>query len=64
MKPVQLTVQLKPPTAGIRVMSIDGGGVRGIVPLEFLDLLQRSLGPECPLQDFFDLAFGTSAGKS
>ena len=54
---------LKPPTAGPRILSIDGGGVRGVVPLEFLDMLQSTLGPECPIQDLFDLAFGTSSGK-
>ncbi|KAK3616763.1 hypothetical protein LTR22_026959 [Elasticomyces elasticus] len=57
-----LLVRLKPPTAGIRILSVDGGGVRGIVPLEFLHLLQRSLGSSCRLQDLFDLALGTSAG--
>jgi hypothetical protein len=59
---ISSTVVLKPATAGIRILSIDGGGVRSVVPLEFLRLIQDSLGLECPIQDFFDLAFGTSAG--
>ena len=58
-----LRVTLKPPTAGTRILSIDGGGVRGVVPLEFLSILQDAIGPECQLQDLFDLAFGTSSGK-
>lgn len=58
----QLRVQLKPLTAGVRVLSIDGGGVRGVVPLQFLCLLNSVLGTTDGLQDFFDLAFGTSAG--
>lgn len=58
-----LTVILKPPTAGISILSIDGGGVRGAVPLEFLSTLQETLGDDCPIQDLFDLAFGTSSGK-
>ncbi len=58
-----LEVTLKPPTAGVRVLTIDGGGVRGVVPLEFLRILQDTIGPECPVQDLFDLAFGTSSGK-
>ena len=58
-----LRVTLKPPTAGIRILSVDGGGVRGVVPLEFLNILQDTIGPECPIQDLFDLAFGTSSGK-
>lgn len=59
-----ITVTLKPPTAGIRLLTIDGGGIRGVVPLEFLGMLQKVIGVDCPLQDFFDLAFGTSSGKS
>ncbi|KAK0866001.1 hypothetical protein LTR87_015181 [Friedmanniomyces endolithicus] len=57
-----LLIRLKPPTAGVRVLSVDGGGVRGIIPLEFLHLLQRSFGSSCRIQDLFDLALGTSAG--
>ncbi|KAI9732137.1 MAG: hypothetical protein M1834_004233 [Cirrosporium novae-zelandiae] len=57
-----LTVRLKPPTAGVRILSIDGGGVRGIVPLEMLSALQNVLGSDCRIQDFFDLAVGTSSG--
>ena len=57
-----LLIRLKPPTAGVRILSVDGGGVRGIVPLEFLKRLQKSLGASCRIQDLFDLALGTSAG--
>lgn len=63
LRPADLTVHLKPPTAGVRILSVDGGGIRGIVPLEFLELLQRSFGDDCSLQDYFDLTCGTSAGK-
>lgn len=54
----------KPPTAGIRILSIDGGGIRGVVPLAFLDLLQKTVGSQPCLQDLFDLAFGTSSGTA
>ncbi|KAL8673858.1 MAG: hypothetical protein Q9168_001723 [Polycauliona sp. 1 TL-2023] len=57
-----LSVILKPPTAGISIVSIDGGGVRGAIPLQFLSTLQETLGDDCPIQDLFDLAFGTSSG--
>lgn len=60
LRPTQTTVVLKPPTAGIRVISIDGGGVRGIVPLLFLEVVEKGMG--VPLQEYFDMAFGTSSG--
>lgn len=56
--------RLKPPTAGVRVLSIDGGGIKGIIPLELLGLMQEKLGPNCRIQNLFDLCIGTSAGKS
>lgn len=57
-----LTVRLKPPTAASRILSIDGGGPRGIIPLENLEILQNNLGPELPLSDMIDLAVGCSSG--
>ena len=59
-----LVVKLKPPTAGVRVASIDGGGTRGIIPLRTLGLMQQTLGSDCKVQDLFDMAFGTSAGNA
>lgn len=59
---IEQQIILKPPTAGVRVLSVDGGGVRGVVPLQFLKLLQIALGPGGRVQEFFDVAFGTSAG--
>jgi len=58
-----LLVRLKPPTAGVRILAIDGGGTGGIVPLKFLESLQRSLGTACRVQDLFDLVLGTSSGE-
>lgn len=54
-----------PPTAGIRMLSIDGGGVRGVIPLVFLQQLDRTLAPlGCAIKDHFDFVCGTSAGKN
>lgn len=59
--------QIKPPTAGIRVLSIDGGGIRGVVPLSTLHELEKSInqlaGLSYPIQENFDLAYGTSSGR-
>lgn len=50
-----------------RLLSIDGGGIRGVIALEILDKLQwdlrRSTGrPELVLADVFDYIAGTSTG--
>ncbi|KAL9083483.1 MAG: hypothetical protein Q9165_008510 [Trypethelium subeluteriae] len=57
-----VTAQLKPPTAGVRILSIDGGGTRGVVPLEYLRLVQEDVGKTIPVQDLIDFAIGTSSG--
>ncbi|PGG97519.1 hypothetical protein AJ80_09688 [Polytolypa hystricis UAMH7299] len=59
---VPLVVDLVPPTKRITILTIDGGGVRGAIPLEWLVLLQEKLGPQCPIQDLFNLIMGTSSG--
>jgi patatin-like phospholipase/acyl hydrolase len=46
--------------AKIKVLSIDGGGIRGIVPAVILAEFQKRLGR--PLCTFFDLIAGTSTG--
>ncbi|KAK6428218.1 hypothetical protein LTR95_015640 [Oleoguttula sp. CCFEE 5521] len=57
------TIQLLPPTAGIRVLSLDGGGVKGIIPLTFLGQLEKHLAEfQIPIRDRFDFVCGTSAG--
>jgi hypothetical protein len=53
---------IKPKTAGIRIISIDGGGSRGIVPLETMKMLQDLL-LDTPLNEQIDFAAGTSSGK-
>lgn len=62
-----LELHIKPPTAGIRLLSIDGGGVRGVLPLKALAQLEKTLGESIgftyPIQDNFDLAIGTSSGN-
>ncbi|KAG0633808.1 hypothetical protein HOY80DRAFT_1062467 [Tuber brumale] len=60
-------VHIKPPTAGARILAVDGGGVRGVVALTSLVRLEaavsRIIGVELPIQDLFDLAIGTSSAE-
>ncbi|KAL9078313.1 MAG: hypothetical protein Q9157_002776 [Trypethelium eluteriae] len=57
------TFQFVPPTAGARILSLDGGGIRGVVPLVYLRKIEEHIsGFGAPIQDYFDLVCGTSAG--
>ncbi|KAF6832216.1 hypothetical protein CPLU01_06315 [Colletotrichum plurivorum] len=56
------TISIKPPHAGVRVLCLDGGGVRGIVELYVLKAIERVLGDGLRIQDFLDLIVGTSTG--
>lgn len=59
---------IQPPAYGklITVLSIDGGGIRGLIPaiiLEFLEAeLQRIDGEDARIADYFDIIAGTSTG--
>ncbi|KAJ9560280.1 hypothetical protein OSB04_005440 [Centaurea solstitialis] len=59
---------LQPPTYGnlITILSIDGGGVRGIIPSVILEFLENELqkldGENARLADYFDVMAGTSTG--
>ncbi|KAK6939566.1 Patatin-like phospholipase domain [Dillenia turbinata] len=59
---------LQPPTYGdlITVLSIDGGGIRGIIPATILSFLESELqkldGEEARIADYFDVIAGTSTG--
>ncbi|KAL7619934.1 hypothetical protein AAE478_010481 [Parahypoxylon ruwenzoriense] len=55
-------ISTKPRHAGARVLCLDGGGVRGIIQLQVLAELEKVLGPDLPIQLFFDLIVGTNTG--
>jgi patatin-like phospholipase/acyl hydrolase len=50
----------------VTVLSIDGGGVRGIIPGTILAFLEEKLqeldGPDARIADYFDVISGTSTG--
>ncbi|WVY90995.1 hypothetical protein V8G54_036509 [Vigna mungo] len=60
--------QIQPPTYGnlVTILSIDGGGIRGIIPATIIHFLESQLqeldGPEARLADYFDVISGTSTG--
>ena len=60
--PSDVEVRVRPPTAGVGVLCIDGGGARGIIPLAVMKLLQDRLGP-IPLQRCITVSFGVSVGQ-
>ena len=59
---INLCVRVRPSTAGQSVLCIDGGGVRGIIPLWMLISIQKHLDLSIPVQELFTMAFGTSVG--
>ncbi|MFS7918613.1 putative patatin-like phospholipase domain, Acyl transferase/acyl hydrolase/lysophospholipase [Helianthus anomalus] len=66
MERTNSTVQ--PPAYGdlITVLSIDGGGVRGLIPAVILEFLEAKLqeidGKDARIADYFDIIAGTSTG--
>jgi hypothetical protein len=56
-------IRLKPDTASVRVLSFDGGGARALASLEFVRAMQAAVGLPYPVQQNFDVVYGTSSGK-
>ncbi|THU48158.1 hypothetical protein C4D60_Mb09t23280 [Musa balbisiana] len=60
--------QIQAPTFGnlITILSIDGGGIRGIIPATILSFLESELqkldGEDARIADYFDVISGTSTG--
>ncbi|OAP64799.1 hypothetical protein AYL99_00771 [Fonsecaea erecta] len=57
----------KPEFAGLRILCLDGGGIRGIVELEILAAIENCINsyhstPGIQIQQLFDLIVGTSTG--
>lgn len=51
----------------VRILSLDGGGIRGIIPGEILAVLEEKIqkktrNPQARLSSYFDLVAGTSTG--
>ncbi|MDH5428799.1 MAG: patatin-like phospholipase family protein [Nitrospirota bacterium] len=63
-----LLTHLDPSDGPKRILSLDGGGVRGILTLQYLKKIEKTLrsryeNPDFVLADYFDLIGGTSTGS-
>lgn len=56
----ELTVCQLPPTKRPVILSLDGGGIRGVIQLGLLNALEKRTGS---LREVIDLHVGTSVGK-
>jgi hypothetical protein len=66
--PLTKAQHLDPNTGPKRILALDGGGIRGVLTLEYLEaiealLRQRRNDPNFLLSDYFDLIGGTSTGS-
>jgi uncharacterized protein len=65
--PLTKAQHLDPALSPKRILALDGGGIRGILTLQFLQALETSVrarfGEETRLCDYFDLIGGTSTGS-
>jgi patatin-like phospholipase/acyl hydrolase len=52
------------PNQDLRLLALDGGGVRGLSALMILEQLMEAVNPDAPPKpcDFFDMICGTSTG--
>ena len=65
--PLTKAQHLDPNTGPKRILALDGGGIRGILTLQFLQaiesLIKKRFGDNTLLCDYFDLIGGTSTGS-
>ena len=64
--PLSKQDHLDPDKGPKRILALDGGGIRGILSLQYLEaiekLVKERVGPDALLCDYFDLIGGTSTG--
>jgi hypothetical protein len=61
---VSQVIRLNPRCGGVRVLTLDGGGIKGIVELTILEKIEQRVGLKVPICDLFDLIVGTSTGMA
>ena len=61
-----MTPEQSQPTDRFRILCVDGGGIRGLIPAlviaELERRIQKGAGPEARISDFFHMFAGTSTG--
>src|SRR6476620_2725402 len=61
-----MTREQRPPTDKFRILCVDGGGIRGLVPALVIAELERRLqaraGTQARVADYFHMFAGTSTG--
>lgn len=58
--------RFRPDTKSLKVLGIDGGGVKAVAPLRLLELIEKITEPllkNYHVQNHFDVAYGTSSGN-
>lgn len=56
-------IPLQPRTSGVLVLTLDWGGMRGIVQLVTLRRIASLIGFGLPIGEFFDLIVGLGSGR-
>ena len=61
------TTANNPDTSKVRILSIDGGGIRGIIPARILVYVEEQIkrltgNPKARIGEYFDMIAGTSTG--
>ncbi|KAH7308904.1 phospholipase [Stachybotrys elegans] len=60
--PEEVKIKIHPPTAGIGILCVDGGGVKGTIPLAIMRRIEERIDLPIQFQRFFKVAFGVSSG--
>ncbi|PVH95746.1 hypothetical protein DM02DRAFT_731639 [Periconia macrospinosa] len=55
-------VYTRPESAGVRVLALHNGGVRSIIQIEVLKLIEKELQGKIPIKSLFDMIIGEGTG--
>ncbi|CAI6303542.1 unnamed protein product [Periconia digitata] len=55
-------VYTRPESAGVRVLALHNGGVRSIIQIEVLKLIEKEFDGRIPIQSLFDMIIGEGTG--